>query len=385
MRIAFLTDGIYPYVIGGMQKHSFYLVKFLASKGITVDLYHFSQSKVLNPQSLDVFTESEKKFINNIVVEFPEPDKFPGHYLRESFKYSEKIYEIFKTRPDVDFIYAKGFSAWKFLKEKAKGEKFPPVGVNFHGLEMFQKSAGLKSSLESLMLRGPVKENLKSADFLFSYGGKVTEILKGCGMHESKIIEIPTGIQASWINDHALHTNKTVKFVFVGRYERRKGIEELNKVLKEIIDLPELHFEFNFIGPIPESKKIYDKKIKYWGIINDAEAVKKIISVCDVLVCPSYSEGMPNVIMEGMASGLAIIATDVGAVSEQVSSKNGWLIDELSVDKLKATIFEAIRINADLLLQKKQASVELVKNKFLWENIIDKTISEIRKAISKTS
>ena len=33
----------------------------------------------------------------------------------------------------------------------------------------------------------------------------------------------------------------------------------------------------------------------------------------DVLICPSYSEGMPNVIIEAAARGLAIIATNVGA------------------------------------------------------------------------
>ena len=41
MRIALLTDGIYPYVMGGMQRHSYYLAKYLARAGVHVDLYHF--------------------------------------------------------------------------------------------------------------------------------------------------------------------------------------------------------------------------------------------------------------------------------------------------------------------------------------------------------
>ncbi|MBK7816242.1 MAG: glycosyltransferase [Sphingobacteriaceae bacterium] len=35
---------------------------------------------------------------------------------------------------------------------------------------------------------------------------------------------------------------------------------------------------------------------------------------CDVLICPSFSEGFPNVILEAMSNGLAVAATNVGAV-----------------------------------------------------------------------
>ena len=46
MKISLLTDGIFPYVIGGMQKHSYYLVKYFAQIGVYVDLYHTNQSKL---------------------------------------------------------------------------------------------------------------------------------------------------------------------------------------------------------------------------------------------------------------------------------------------------------------------------------------------------
>ena len=49
---------------------------------------------------------------------------------------------------------------------------------------------------------------------------------------------------------------------------------------------------------------------------------------------PSLSEGMPTVILEAMARGKAVIATDVGAVSELVSEENGVLIQAGSVEEL---------------------------------------------------
>jgi hypothetical protein len=40
MRIALITPGISPYVMGGIQRHSFNLVRQLARLGVEVDLYH---------------------------------------------------------------------------------------------------------------------------------------------------------------------------------------------------------------------------------------------------------------------------------------------------------------------------------------------------------
>lgn len=380
MRIALFTDGIYPYVIGGMQKHSFYLAKYMAMNGVDVDLYHTNQSKY-DICKLEFFTEEEKKHIHSFVIEPPKSIRFPGHYIRNSYNYSNKIFELFKKNTEVDFIYAKGFTAWKLLKEKKKGFMCAPIGVNFHGYEMFQKPPSFKARLQLFfLLRSPVLYNIKHADFLFSYGGKITEIIRKRGIKNDKIIEIPTGIEPSWLNE-SISTNKEKrKFIFIGRYERRKGVPELTEVLKELIS--EYDFEFHFIGYIPEKLQIKSDKIIYHGSISNGEEIKKKLRSCDVLVCPSYSEGMPNVILEAMASGLAIIATDVGAVNIMVSEKNGWLIALPDKTILKEKIINAIQLPERQLHEKKTNSVEKVRQNFLWERIIELTLAKIKQAIS---
>jgi len=59
LKIALITDGIWPYVMGGMQKHSYYLCKYLAQNKVNVDLIHFNRSK-LDITDLSVFSEEEK-------------------------------------------------------------------------------------------------------------------------------------------------------------------------------------------------------------------------------------------------------------------------------------------------------------------------------------
>lgn len=381
MKIALLTDGIYPYVIGGMQKHSYYLVKYFAQNGIYVDLFHFNKSS-LDINKLEAFTDDEKKYIHSTIIEFPALDKFPGHYVRESYRYSELIFEKIENKlSSYDFIYTKGFSGWKLIKEKRKGLTCPPIGVKFHGYEMFQKAPDFSVKLQHYLLRGPVSWISQNADYVFSYGGKITGIIKdNMKIPYERILEIPTGIEKQWIRSDAVKEHHPRRFIFLGRYERRKGIEELNSVLKNLIGKE--NFIFEFIGPISKDKQIPSNQLIYHGEIREAEKIRKILENADVLVCPSHSEGMPNVILEGMASGLAIIATDVGAVSRQVSEVNGILIPPGNVEALNKAIVKLANVSSDEMIMLKKGSLRVVKDSFLWDNIILQTIDKIKDIVS---
>jgi glycosyltransferase involved in cell wall biosynthesis len=221
--------------------------------------------------------------------------------------------------------------------------------------------------------------NVQHADCVFSYGGKISEIILKLGVKKEKIIEIPAGIETSWINENIKPIEEKRKFVFVGRFERRKGVEELNKALLEIIHSAEM--EMHFIGPIPKSKQIAADNVFYHGSVNDSERMKSLLRACDILICPSHSEGMPNVILEAMASGLAVIATDVGAVNLMVSKENGWLIGSTETELIRSAITNVLNIPANDLTRMKQSSVSIVKEKYFWDKIIVNTIEAIVKLI----
>ena len=148
---------------------------------------------------------------------------------------------------------------------------------------------------------------------------------------KDSIIYSPNAIELSWVLEE-LPREKSQKliFVFIGRYERRKGLKEISKVAGKLI--AKNNFEFHFIGEIPDNKKVINDNFYYYGTINDSEKIKRLLINSDILVCPSYSEGMPTVILEAMASGCAIIATDVGAVGTMVDQENGWLISNINLE-----------------------------------------------------
>ena len=379
MKLLIITDGVYPFVIGGMQKHSHYLAKFLVLQGHDVVLVHcvpYNKALVTHEELCGVMGIENQSGFESICLRFPKPGNQPGHYLRESFAYSELIYKTIGERiTSFDFIYAKGFCAWKILDQKSRGEKMPPVGVKFHGYEMFQKPAGLKSWFQQLMLRGPVKWNNRKADFVFSYGGKITGLIQRIGIDPERIFEIPTGIDEAWWRNAIRTTDaEEIRFVFVGRYERRKGIEELNAVLRELIATPGFHF--HFVGPIPATKKINHRQITYHGTLGDPVALQSVLDQCDILVVPSHSEGMPNVIMEAMARGLAVVATDVGAVSAVVNSANGWFVEPGSVSSLKTVLTQILASDPLIIDQKKSSSLQRIKS-FSWAEISRITAEKI--------
>lgn len=422
--------------MGGMQKHSYYLTKYLAREGIFVDVYHCVPYDQLIPSLLEGFTEEELEYIHHIPLHFPKPDKYPGHYLAESYKYSKEVYKAFKQRKIADFIYIQGFSGWALLKAKS----YQLTAINFHGVEMFQKAPSLRVKLEHWLLRPAVKKNLKRADVIFSLGGHLTGIQQSISP-KNQVVEMPIGIEKEWvINPEDKPQNVIRKFVFIGRYERRKGIEELQWAIQQLTRykvkglrykvigsrykvkgsrFKAQAFEFHFIGPIPV-KKVQgegDKEqgvryrvqgepdtlnpkpstlnptsytlnptpytlnpkpytLTYHGSISDQNEIKTLLRKCDILVCPSWSEGMPTVILEAMASGCAIIATDVGAVSEEVSKDNGWLIESGNKKQLLETLKEALAISSEALKLKQKASLKKVEE-FTWEVVIKKQVDVI--------
>ncbi|MDP1803506.1 MAG: glycosyltransferase family 4 protein, partial [Bacteroidota bacterium] len=220
------------------------------------------------------------------------------------------------------------------------------------------------------LLRKPVKEISQKADIVFSYGGKITEIIKSIGVDPKQIIELPSGVEAQTVSKEIRPTGDTLKFLFLGRYERRKGIEELNSAIQLLKEKRKV--EFHFVGPIPADKQLQNKTVIYHGEIRDKIKLTELIKNCDVLLCPSWSEGMPNVILEAMANGLTAMATDVGAVNVLVNERTGYLIDDSNPETIKNRLTNIINSNNKEIDLKKQNALDLIKKDFVWENLIER-------------
>ena len=123
----------------------------------------------------------------------------------------------------------------------------------------------------------------------------------------------------------------SINFLCLGRVGERKGSWDITKA---VVALKEKGKSFKVFvagdGEIDKLRKIVlESKIdNYYEIVGWADDNKKIdlFQKTDVLLLPSYNEGLPMAILEAMASGKAIISTYVGAIPEVVKDENGFLI-----------------------------------------------------------
>jgi glycosyltransferase involved in cell wall biosynthesis len=374
-----ITDGITPYVMGGMQRHSYHLAKNFLKLGVNLTLVHSVPAGARMPSNDEVslLLETDGQSLEVIGLHFPKSGNIPGHYIRESYVYSCNVFETLKGRwSDFDFIYAKGLTGWCLLENRKTGAHTAPIGVKFHGYEMFQKSRGVKDKLIQFMFRPAVVFNNREANAVFSYGGEISEIIKKIGVSEERIVNIGSGIADEWILPQPLESGEKRRFLFIGRNERRKGIGELLRC-EDIIKDSDI--EFHWVGPIPEHKQISCPNNIYHGEITDSRVLRDIIDACQVLIAPSHSEGMPNVILEAMSRGLAIVSTRVGAIPMLVTNNNGMLLKPGSVRELKIALKKFATIPEEELYQLRKASIERVDSQFRWSAIARETLAAIKK------
>ncbi len=373
MRLLLVTDGIYPFVMGGMQKHSYYLAKFLSAKGVKVDVVHCAQPGVAGHElEHAAFKGWDVRHIRFLLVPFPASDGWPGHYLRASRKYAAAVFDAVEgALKGYDLVYAQGFSGLAFIHARQGGKHRVPVVVNLHGYEMFQKAPSWPARLSRGPLQAMAREVSRGADAVFSFGGHITGILSSMGIPAERILECPIGIEEKWLINEVPERGggDGRAFVFVGRDERRKGVRELNMALKALSAMQLPQWRMHFVGPVRERHRVQFPNVVYHGLVGREEQVMALLRAADILVCPSFSEGMPTVIMEAMASGLAIVATDVGAVSRQVGG-NGWLLPGPAPEAIRSAMQQGASMAPAELLAMKQRSLEKVRDQFTWENVI---------------
>lgn len=134
-------------------------------------------------------------------------------------------------------------------------------------------------------------------------------------------------------DEPAKHMNASPAFVFVGEICTRKGVDDLVEAMN-ILKKRNKHATLRICGngnADSLNKKIEEyglgQTVEYVGWINP-EQRKKILSESDVLVLPSFAEGLPISLLEAMAQELAVVSTPVGGIPEIIEENvNGYLVE----------------------------------------------------------
>lgn len=360
-------------------------MEHLVRQGVRVTLYHTVKDRALEhrARSLDDLPPSLRERVTSVFVPYPAGTWFPGHYPVDAALYSQRLLKSFLHRhwnDPADFVYAQGLTGLAFVEARSKGAKMPPVGVNAHGYEMYQPCFGAGARLAQWLMRPQHRRITLGADVVFAFSGRIHDIVVGrIGADPSKVVVIPNAVDGSWIAGAIRPSSSPRRFLFVGRFERRKGVQELSIALRRLADID---WRMDFVGPIPEQERESNDRIRYHGPITDVAQLIALYDASDCIVCPSYAEGMPTVLLEAMARGVAVIATDVGAVSEIVGPKTGILLPEPRPEFIESAMRSMVA-TPDLSLEALREACRLTASAYVWERVAKRVIDAIGERAEK--
>jgi glycosyltransferase involved in cell wall biosynthesis len=142
-------------------------------------------------------------------------------------------------------------------------------------------------------------------------------------------------------------TESSVLIGCFGRLSSEKGQDILLEALAMVAETHP-HVSLLFVGDGPEREAL-QKRSEELGLTArvffqaHTTAIRDCYEAIDLLVLPSRSEGLPNVVLEALSLGVPVVATDVGAIGEVITHrKTGWMVPPNSPEELARGIQEAL-------------------------------------------
>lgn len=200
------------------------------------------------------------------------------------------------------------------------------------------------------------------------------EYVKDMTQREVRIL--PNFVESSVISQNYDIKDEIKEVLFVGHVQTKKGCKEILRVAER---LPYIHF--TLVGQVSHKIEAMHcpDNVSLIGEVPHSE-VQKYMQQADVYLFPSYTEGFSISLVEAMANGLPVIATDVGATKDMIDGDGGIMIPIRDVE----AIIQAIQTLQDKDVRNKmsQWNVEKVKTCYTQERVIEQLFSYYREVLS---
>jgi glycosyltransferase involved in cell wall biosynthesis len=161
------------------------------------------------------------------------------------------------------------------------------------------------------------------------------------GVARSKLHLLPNVVDTAQFLPTERRAGRPVRLTAVGRLSEEKQFDRFLSVLARLRDGCQVPFSAAIVGDGPERQRLEQQAVDLRlgpSILQFRGAVRAMVATyheSDVLVLTSRSEGTPNVILEAMACGLPVVATNVGGVAEVVEDGHtGYLTTAGDEDSL---------------------------------------------------
>ena len=229
-----------------------------------------------------------------------------------------------------------------------------------------------------------IKKVISMSDSVIVMTESSYKTLTDCGYCNVRLVPNPlSSAVTDYISKHPSRGKIPDTILFVGHVIKTKGVEELVDACSHIenVKLKIIGYTTDEMKSLLQQKAINCKGDSSWlELIGELsyEQVLDQMQRCDVFVLPTYTEGFPNVILESMACGCAIVTTKVGAIPEMLkeddSGKYGILIEPQNTEALVSAI-KILLFDEDLKKQCRQNACRRVNERYsipiIWSKLLN--------------
>ena len=121
-------------------------------------------------------------------------------------------------------------------------------------------------------------------------------------------------------------------------------------------------------------------RIHFTGWLS-SEQLKEQYSAANVFLFPSMDEGMPNAVLEAMASGLPVVATKIAGNEELVvDGETGRLVPTDDVESLRESL-RPLLVDVQMREQMGRAARQRVESSFSWASVVQQYENILRRSI----
>jgi len=362
-KIGILVSGFPPTTIGGVEIATQKIAQLLSERHLEVHLIMRNVRFNINGQKRSL--KKIEKYQGYIIHRIPCVSSSIFRFITHVFFGLKKLIEI---KPDI--IHAQQLTpngliaivGGKILRKKTL--------VWIRGSEFYNSS--------SIYLKSLGKFIISRANIVLAISHHMKQQMKRLWPQKS-IFTLGNGITLeNYFHDP---TPKTyIEIIFVGRLIKNKRVSDALFAISNLKDhiLPII---FTIIGSGTMEKPLrkecillnITEHVQFLGEISPSK-IPTYLSKADLFIFPSISEGLPNAILEAMASSLPILAARITAIPELVHDNiNGLLHSPGDIKELSENLNTLIQ-DENLRKLMGQKSYQLAQN-YSWKKIINKLLN----------
>lgn len=377
MKVIMSSPWVYPFhLLGGMERYIYFLSKHLVEQGIDVKII---TSPGKNKSQSQLYEGIEYEFIGSPI---PVYRKYAWlfHYI-----FNVNLARHLK-KERFDILHSFHITSFVYLHlNKRKPVIIEPFGLGKLCEAKLSKWEGI---FREFLLKRPLMYCMTHAEAIAAEGDIQTQELASMfRVPKEKFFNLPDGVELGLVEKYLLNSkvkredfeihDADIVLINVNRLDRNKGVPYLIDGLSILNQ--ELNVKLILVGAGPEEDKIKrqverlklgNKVIHFKGISD--EEMFQLYTLADISVTPTLWEGLPLVVLEAMAAGKPIVATNVADIPNVING-NGIVIPPGDIEAIVEAILTIYR--HDLVKTMGKRSREIIRD-YDWKITAKKAMAK---------